>query len=161
MKENPQAEKLTKDNHPKKSFSGIFLNIIILLLAIIVIYMSYSLYLKLDKSGKPEAHLNNKSKSRILQVEVLNGCGISGVADRITDYLRQHNFDVVQIGNYISYDVEKSIVIDRTGNMSNAFKVADTLGISRNNVIQQVNSNYFLDVSLIIGKDFNNLKPYQ
>ena len=161
MKENPQAEKLTKDNHPKKSFSGIFLNIIILLLAVIVIYMSYSLYLKLDKGGKPEAHLNNKSKSRILQVEVLNGCGISGVADRITDYLRQHNFDVVQIGNYISYDVEKSIVIDRTGNMSNAFKVADTLGISRNNVIQQVNSNYFLDVSLIIGKDFNNLKPYQ
>lgn len=92
---------------------------------------------------------------------MLNGCGVSGVADTLTEYLRNHNFDVVQIGNYISYDVEKSIVVDRTGNMINAFKVADTLGIDHKNVIQQMNNNYFLDVSLIIGKDFNNLKPYK
>ncbi len=161
MKENPLEEKLSEVNKPNKSLTGIFLNIVILLLASIVIFMSYSLYSKLSTGRKPEAYLKDKAKPRILQVEVLNGCGISGVADRFTDYLRRRNFDVVQIGNYISYDVEKSIVIDRTGNMLNAFKVADTLGISRSNVIQQVNKNYFLDVSLIIGKDFNILKPYQ
>ncbi len=94
-------------------------------------------------------------------MEVLNGCGLLGAADKYTDYLRRCRFDVVQIGNYISYDIEKSIVIDRTGNMFNAFKVADSLGIDYKNVIQQMSSKYFLDVSLVIGKDFNSLKPYQ
>ena len=67
----------------------------------------------------------------------------------------------MQIGNYISYDVEKSIVIDRTGNMINALKVADSLGINHKNVVQQMSTKYFLDVSLIIGKDYSSLKPYQ
>lgn len=161
MKENPQPEKLNKDRKPYKSFSGIFINLIILLLAAIVVFMLYSVYLKFNSSIKQKAGLDNKNKTHILQVEVLNGCGVSGVADKFTSYLRKHDFDVVQTGNYISFDVEKSIVIDRTGNMNNAYKVADSLGISRRNVIQQVNPNYFLDVSLIIGKDFNNLKPYK
>lgn len=161
MEENPQKEKLSKDINAKKSFSGLFVNIIILLLTVIIVFMLYSLYLKFDTGIKQDSHLAYKNKNHILQVEVLNGCGVSGVADKFTGYLRKHNFDVVQTGNYISFDVEKSIVIDRTGNMNNACKVADSLGISRSNVIQQVNPNYFLDVSLIIGKDFNNLKPYK
>jgi hypothetical protein len=45
--------------------------------------------------------------------------------------------------------------------MVNAFRVADSLGIDHKNVVQQMSSKYFLDVSLIIGKDFNSLKPYQ
>lgn len=123
--------------------------------------MSYSLYSNLSAKNSTDIEIRKKTNSQVIQVEVLNGCGVSGVADTLTEYLRNHNFDVVQIGNYISYDVEKSIVVDRTGNMINAFKVADTLGIDHKNVIQQMNNNYFLDVSLIIGKDFNNLKPYK
>ena len=161
MKENLQPDKLPNELTFKKSTANFFLNIIILLLAAIVAYMSYSLYLKIDIKKQIEVNAAKKKTASIIQVEVLNGCGISGTADKFTNYLRAHNFDVVQIGNYISYDVEKSIVIDRTGNMDNAYQVADTLGISRKNVIQQVNNNYFLDVSLIIGKDFNSLKPYQ
>ena len=53
------------------------------------------------------------------------------------------------------------MVIDRTGNMQSAYKVAAALGIDKKNVIQQVNDNYFLDVSLVIGKDYNKLKPYK
>ncbi|MEJ2617528.1 MAG: hypothetical protein P8Z35_21420, partial [Ignavibacteriaceae bacterium] len=62
-------------------------------------------------------------------------------------------------GNYISFDVDKSMVIDRTGNKANAIKVADALGIDHKNIIQQINNDYILDVSLIIGKDFKQLKP--
>ena len=123
--------------------------------------MSFSIFSKIDEKRQLDLQNQRNAKSSIIQVEVLNGCGVSGVADQFTNYLRQHHFDVVQMGNYISFDVEKSIVIDRTGNMANAFKVADTLGVGRKNVIQQKNNNYFLDVSFIIGKDFNSLKPYQ
>ena len=65
----------------------------------------------------------------------------------------------MQTGNYISFDVDKSMVIDRTGNKANAIKVADVLGIDHKNIIQQINNDYILDVSLIIGKDFKELKP--
>ncbi len=104
---------------------------------------------------------SNQSASDIIQVEVLNGCGISGVADRMTDYLRSKDFDVVNIGNYISYDVDESMVIDRIGNMANAYKVAKSLGIKNENVIQQLNKDYFLDVSIVIGRDYFSLTPFK
>ena len=161
MKGKLSLKKTYSNKQIKKSTSSFILNSIIVLLSAIIIFISYSLYSNLSTRNSNDFALRKKSNSSQIQVEVLNGCGVSGVADTLTDYLRNHNFDVVQIGNYISYDVEKSIVIDRTGNMINAFKVADTLGIDHKNVIQQMNSNYFLDVSLIIGKDFNNLKPFK
>ncbi len=161
MKGKAKLNKPHKDIQVKKSTANFILNSIIILLAAIIFYMSFSLYSNLSAKDFSDIKIKKKPVSALVQIEVLNGCGISGVADTLTDYLRKHNFDVVQIGNYISYDVEKSIVIDRTGNMINAFKVADTLGIDPKNVIQQMNNNYFLDVSLIIGKDFNNLKPYK
>ena len=92
----------------------------------------------------------------MIQVEVLNGCGKSGIADKFTELLRKNNFDVVNTGNYKSYDVNYSILIDRTGNLQNALKLADLLNIDHKNVIQQINKNYFLDVTLIVGKDYNS-----
>lgn len=161
MKEKLHSKKLPDNLNINQSTADISLNIIIVLLAVIIFYMSFSIFSKIDEKRKLDIQNQKNARSSLIQVEVLNGCGVAGVADQFTDYLRQHHFDVVQIGNYISFDVEKSIVIDRTGNMMNAFKVADTLGVSRKNVIQQKNNNYFLDVSFIIGKDFNSLKPYQ
>lgn len=145
----------------KRLSANQFLNIIIPVLAVLSAYLLYSLYIKVHSNSPDDFNIQKKPASLNIQVEVLNGCGVSGIADNITDFLRKHNFDVVLTGNYISYDVEKSIVIDRTGNMINAYRVADSLGINRKNVIQQMNSNYLLDVSLVIGKDFNTLKPYQ
>ena len=95
--------------------------------------------------------------SAVIQVEVLNGCGMLGVADKFTDFLRKEKFDVVQMGNYISFDIDKSLVIDRTGNRANAEKVASALGIDSRNVIMQKNEDAFLDVSVVIGKDYKQL----
>lgn len=155
-----QQKKIFKSINLKNFSANFYSNIIIIALTIIIAYLSYSLYSKFRVKNSKELESRTPA-SLTIQVEVLNGCGLSGSADKFTDYLRQCRFDVVQIGNYISYDVEKSIVIDRTGNMVNAFRVADSLGIDHKNVVQQMSSKYFLDVSLIIGKDFNSLKPYQ
>lgn len=160
IKGNLQQKKLFK-NIDLKSFSANFYsNIIIIALIVIIAYLSYSLYTKFSAKHSKELE-SRKPASLTIQVEVLNGCGLSGTADKFTDYLRQRHFDVVQIGNYISYDVERSIVIDRTGNIVNAFRVADSLGVNHKNVVQQMSSKYFLDVSIVVGKDFNSLKPYQ
>ena len=119
--------------------------------------MIFSIYTKITGGGSEQNTGNLKSRSGIIQVEVLNGCGRSGVADVFTEYLRNNHFDVVHQGNYISFDVDNSIVIDRTGNRKNAEKVAEALGIDKKHIITQINNDYFLDVSVIIGKDYNQL----
>lgn len=144
----------------KASTTNLFLNIAIFLLGAVIIFMVYSLYVKLTNSNSADiSSADHQSPSEIIQVEVLNGCGVSGVADRFTDFLRTNNFDVVNDGNYIRFDMDETLVIDRIGNMANAYKVARALGIKNENVIQQLNNDYFLDVSIVIGKDYFTLQP--
>ncbi len=144
----------------RSSTINLFLNIAIFLLGAIIIFMFYSIYVKIaNPPDKVETNALNQSPSEIIQVEVLNGCGVGGVADRFTDFLRTNNFDVVNIGNYIRFDMDETLIIDRIGNMANAYKVAKSLGVKNENVIQQLNNDYFLDVSIVIGRDYFTLQP--
>ena len=149
---------MKKSGKPVKKFqSNLFPNLIIIFLFVILFFAGYKLF----SDVKPLLAGDNSNKEKILskdliQVEVLNGCGKKGIADKFTELLRKNNFDVVNTGNYKTFDVNYSIVIDRTGNLQNATKLADLLNIDRKNVIQQINKNYFLDVTLIVGKDYNS-----
>lgn len=159
MNSKSQPQKKSTDNFPAGKNSNTFLNFTILLLSIVIIFLTYSVITKVSVLGKSN---NNEQRvgltAKPVQLEVLNGCGVNGIAEKFTDYLRAGNFDVVNFGNYRSFDVDYSLLIDRTGNMENAFKIASTLGIEKNNIIQQVNKEYFLDVTLVIGKDYKQLK---
>lgn len=145
----------------KTSTQNLLLNVIIFVLIFVVIYLSYSVYIKIKIDSSEEVITNNNKDvpSEIIQVEVLNGCGVSGLADRFTDFLRDKGFDVVNKGNYIQFDIEKTIVIDRLGNLSNAKEVAKSLGVNQNSVMTQINEDYFLDVSVILGADYYKLTP--
>jgi len=159
VKERIPTDKQSVKNSPGK-ISNIFLNVIIVLLTGLIIFMSYSLFTKITTLASGDDEEDENKLPGIIQLEVMNGCGITGVAEKFTNYLRQNNFDVVQVGNYKSFSIDNTLVVDRTGNKNNALRVAEVLGIDSKNVIQQINNDYFLDVSLIIGKDFNRLNPY-
>lgn len=155
--------KKTNKNNPddiKAASLNLLLNVMMFVLFAVVIYLLYSMVLKFTGSSD-EAETAKKlgQPSEIIQVEVLNGCGVSGVADRFTDFLRRKKIDVVNVDNYISFDVEHTLVLDRTGNEANAFKVASELGIANKYIVKQINKDYFLDVSIVIGKDYYKLKP--
>jgi len=160
LKEKTQPDKFPTVVNFKTSTANLFLNSVIIILLLIIIFLAFSLYTKISDAGNETTNVNAKQTAAdIVQLEVLNGCGVSGVAESFTSFLRRKNFDVVHIANYISFDVDNSLVIDRTGNKANAIKLAETLGIKKQYVIQQINNDYFLDVSLVIGRDFNQLKP--
>jgi len=153
-----QPQKKSNDNFPAGKNVNIFLNITILMLLAVIIFLAYSIitkvnYLSSNTSDEENVGVNKKP----VQLEVLNGCGVNGVAEKFTDYLRAGNFDVVNIGNYRSFDVDHSLLIDRTGNSEKTLEIASTLGIEKNNIIQQINKEYFLDVTLVIGKDYKKL----
>ena len=146
----------------KSTVINTLLNISIFILSAIIIYMLYSIFVKFNSSSDNYVISENKGEaSEIIQVDVLNGCGVGGVADRFTDFLRSKNIDVVGIKNYISFDVDETMVVDRTGNEANAKKVADLLGIKKDNIITQLNKDYFIDVSIIVGRDYFNLTPFK
>jgi hypothetical protein len=159
VKEISNAGKTDNKTEAKKSTTNLFLNVIIFFLVLIVAFLSISIVKKIKSNNNNVARVENtKVPAAIIQLEVLNGCGVAGAAEKITDFLRSNHVDVVQMKNYISFDIEKSLVIDRTGNRLNAEKIADILGIDSKNIVQQISNDYFLDVSLVIGKDYNQLK---
>lgn len=159
MKEISRPGKPEINKEAKKSTANILLNLIIFFLIVVVAFLSFSIVNKIKSNSHKTVQVENKTlPAAIIQLEVLNGCGVAGAAEKITDYLRNNHVDVVQMKNYISFDIEKSLVIDRTGNKLNAERIADLLGINRKNIVQQINSDYFLDVSLVIGKDYSQLK---
>ena len=159
---NQVKRKSSNSTDLKSSTVNLFLNIAIFVLTSVIIYMLYSIFIKVSNNIHHSNFQNNEqTTSNIIQLEILNGCGVAGISDRFTDYLRSNNYDVVKTGNYFSYNVDESLVIDRIGNMANAFKVAKSLGIKNENVIQQLNKEYFLDVSVVIGRDYFNLTPFK
>jgi len=97
----------------------------------------------------------------VIQVEVRNGAGIDQLAAEVTEYLRARGFDVVEVGNYESFQQEHSVVIDRVGDPEAAQKVAEALGLPDGRVRQDIRRQYYLDASVIIGRDYAQLRPFQ
>lgn len=96
-----------------------------------------------------------------VQVEVLNGCGDAGAGQAALKYLRKKGFDVINMENAESFDFPETIVLDRSGQASvseAAQAVAQTLGTP--NVILQRNDDRMVDVTAIIGRDFDQLQFY-
>ncbi len=94
----------------------------------------------------------------IIQVEVLNGTKVRGLAEKVTNYLRNKNIDVVQQGNYKRDDVLQSFILVRIGNSANAKIIARALGISFEQIRTDINQDFFLDVTIVLGADYEKFK---
>ncbi|HYW08137.1 MAG TPA: LytR C-terminal domain-containing protein [Longimicrobium sp.] len=90
---------------------------------------------------------------RRIRVQVLNASGRSGLAREATRVLRDGGFDVVEFGNGSNFPPDSSVVLDRVGNVEQARRVADALGIRR--VTARSDANLYLDVTVVLGRDWN------
>jgi hypothetical protein len=136
----------------------VVLNVLIGVLGLVVVVLAYSFVSRHVLHPPVDA---KRTGGGVIQLDVLNGCGASGAASTITAYLRSRGYDVVEIHNYKTFDVAESMVVDRTGNRREAEKVAAALGIREGNIVVQISPDYYVDVSLVIGKDYSSLKPLQ
>jgi len=96
-----------------------------------------------------------------IQVEVRNGSGITGLAAQTTHFLRRQGFDVVEVGDHTSFDQQRTVIVDRVGDPASAERVAAALGLSSDHVEQDIRPDFFLDASVIIGLDYEQLVPFQ
>lgn len=137
----------------------LYLNAAIGFLSVLLILLLAALFTRIiyPRIFNERAELQSDLISEIIQIEVLNGCGVSGIANAYTGLLRSNGFDVVETGNFETFDLQETVVISRSGVMDNAYRVANALGVSEDNVIRESSPDFYLDVSVIIGHDYEKL----
>ncbi len=100
--------------------------------------------------------------NRVIQLEVLNGCGAQGVAKIFSKKLKRYDYDVVNSGNYLRkgktyWKVLKTKIIDNTGNRENAEKLAEIIGIDSKYIESKIVRSPIADITIVIGKDYRDL----
>ncbi|MEK6756769.1 MAG: LytR C-terminal domain-containing protein [Bacteroidota bacterium] len=133
----------------------------LLAFGVMVVILLYAFVYRnfIDPPVEPE--VIHAGKAHVIQLDVLNGTGTAKLGQRFTNYLRARGFDVVEMGNYKDPDVQLTRVIDRAGNLQAAEQVAQALGVPKERVVQEIDRHAYLDVTVVIGKDFRSLKPMQ
>jgi hypothetical protein len=92
-----------------------------------------------------------------IRVQILNGCGVRGIARRMTDCLRAKGFDVRESGNAARYDYVNTEVIVRTNDQSVGDMVAKKIGVDSVSIVPD-RSLVDIEVTVIIGKDYKTLR---
>lgn len=141
----------------------IVLIILISILLLLIAFFGYSIVLKNFFAPKYETSVTivnqNESIEKAIQIEILNSTGTSGLANKMMNELRKKGFDVVKIGNY-SDTCSATTVYHRLGDSSLSINVARAIGLADSLVIIAIDSSLFLNTTVVIGNDFNQLKVF-
>lgn len=132
--------------------------IVMIALGIVVIVAVASLVWRFV--NPPVSPLTNEEDPRsVIQVEVINASGRPGAGRLVMEFLRLRGFDVVEIGNDTARP-RRSSVVDRVGDRTSARKLAQSLGIADSLISTDLDSMRFLQSSIILGADLDNLEPF-
>jgi len=138
------------DQLSRKPFFSTFFNLVILTALVLVILFSVSLVMR-RKGGDRE----DSGRAGDFKVEVLNGCGETGVAEMFRRVLVEKGFDVVVVSNAESFDYPVTLVKDRCGNPAYARAVSGALGGVP--VIRAEDTTRLLEVTVIVGRDYRSI----
>jgi hypothetical protein len=101
------------------------------------------------------------STDKIVEVEVVDGAGDLKVAQHMINVLRTLGYDVVESKKSNEGIIERSYVLDRSGDLEVAYKLAASLGIPKDKVFQKIDHDLYLDITVVVGKDFSKFKAFQ
>jgi hypothetical protein len=146
----------------RRAIANGLLNVALAVLGLVMIVLLYAL---VTRSFLPRADATREGNpgqlvGDIIQVEVRNGCGAPGIAGEVTRFLRRRGFDVVEVGDHTSFDEAQTRVVDRVGDPAAARKVAAALGLPEDRIVQDIRPDYYLDASIILGRDYPALTPF-
>lgn len=128
----------------KRRFSPAFL--FVLLLGVGVAAAGWSVWNRVQ----PEPVVEGTSELLNLEVEVLNGCGVTGAASRVATLLRRSGCQVVRLGEADHYHYKNDIVVVRRGKRKDAQGI---LGILKGSEwVEQRSDDAMVDVTIIVGK---------
>ncbi len=98
---------------------------------------------------------------RDVHVQLLNGCGVPGLASRARAALRSRGFDVLTFGNAQAQDYNRTVVIARSDAPQSelaARRLANALGVTVDQISVQADPQLVdTDVTIILGADYQKL----
>ena len=101
----------------------------------------------------------DESLNKRLQIEVLNGCGIKGIADLYTNFLRQNGYDVIDYKNAENFNYDNTTILIHKNNI-NTTHLKELMKIDLFYIKNLIDEYKFFDLTIIIGKDYKNLESY-
>jgi len=177
----PKRSKRKKSADKKQTASSWAINFVIGSLVVVVLGFAFSTVNRFQRNQSPssmdlslEESIRNYDQEKSIAaelykqkaypdvwVEILNGNGVSGIASKFTEYLRDAGFDVQRTENADRFNYEHTMVIDRSKNPEKAQAVAKALNIDSQYVQSEPNKSLHLDVTVILGKDYRQLPAYK
>tara|TARA_B100000959_G_C14880479_1_gene582318 strand:- start:602 stop:1135 length:534 start_codon:yes stop_codon:yes gene_type:complete len=156
-------KKTTNYRIPKINPSLIILTLILILFVgsfIFEINQSEKIRYKpnLEKLLKKNSY--EKKTGHKISLEIQNGCGQDNIAFMYKNFLREEGFDVMDTKNAPSFDYELSQIISHTDNMEIANYLSKLMGINDSLIAIKNDDNLIIDLTLIIGEDFDKLNSY-
>lgn len=181
----PRSKKRKKNFFPflkaqggkKRSRSGEpLLNSVIAVLSLVVLAFIISFATKYSRGGLEidNASLDQAGTTLLatqyydmnpvedIEVEILNGCGETGLAAKITGFLRNQRIDVVRSENADHFNYVNTLIIQRNEKVDHLRQVAEALDYNvtdKTHVLVVPDPETDVDVTIIIGQDYNNIRP--
>jgi hypothetical protein len=161
----------------RKDLQGTIINSAIVVLSLLLVAFIFSFTTKQTHNGVPieiifpdipeprlAVEIYEKKPVMDIEVEILNGCGVVGLASKVSDLLRDNNIDVVRSENADNFNYTQTMLILRNENLEELNYVAKSLGLNPTEdprVIHQPDESLSVDLTLILGKDFSSIKSIQ
>ncbi len=144
-------------------FNNWLLNVGIVLSLAVAVTLFYAFFIRVTTVAPDPHRFDNPGNllGDIIQVNILNATGENGLAQQMMEYLRNEGFDVLGTDNYPDGILEKSVILDRIGNLDAAQQVALSIGLPASAISQDVRPEYFFDATVVIGKDFKEIRPWR
>lgn len=96
-----------------------------------------------------------RDEAIVVRVEILNGTTVPGLARRTRELYESYGFDVVSFGNAERDDVEETVILNRTSDISVGDRVADIIGATNLRQERDEGVEYSVHATIILGRDFD------
>jgi len=166
--------KTTKQKKNQETASPLLNGIIVGLTLVILVFL-YSIIQKqqpvpretdlaatsLDNIPSAVLSYQEKMKEEVnLRVEVLNGCGVSGLAARTKLLLTRKGVDVISTGNAPNHNYQRTQIYIHGDNFEKAEKIKEMMGITTDPLVDEYSSDVPCDMTIILGHDYTELSIF-
>ena len=156
----------------KQQYQNMSLNAAIGIIGTILLGFIFSFSSNINHSGVPidvtfpeiddqpmlAIEVYEKNPIQDIKVEVLNGCGIKGIAAKTANYLRSNQVDVIRSDNADNHNYPNTIIISRNENLESLKAVTESFGLSlkdEKHVFIVPDESLGVDITVILGKDIS------
>ena len=159
--ESSASSELERKSHRKSALRKKWMNGALIFLSVAFFITIYVLANRNKRINDDAREFIPAANSKPLEVEVLDAVGNMRAAQQMTNLLRAQGYDVVEMKGYIGGIEDRTFIFDRSGDINAARKLATVLGVPQDKVFKKIDRTLYLDITVVMGKDYSRLKAFQ